>query len=133
MSMIPNETLVVVADGRAARLFRNKGDESALALHQVEMLDPSDAIDAGPSGVQPQETDVGEAAFAKVLASRINASALRNGFDHLILAADPHTLGELRPQLHKAAQERMLAEVAKDWTNTPLDRIQTALQELRIG
>ena len=133
MSMIPNDTLVVVADGRAARLFRNKGDESALALHQVEMLDPSDAIDAGPSGVQPQEADVGEAAFAKVLASRINASALRNGFDHLILAADPHTLGELRPQLHKAAQGRMLVEVAKDWTNIPLDRIEYALQELRIG
>ena len=133
MSMIPNGTLVVVADGRAARLFRNTGDEATLALRQVEMLDPSDAINAGPSGVQPQESDIGEAAFAKMLAERINGSALRNGFDHLILAADPSTLGELRPQLHKVVQGRMLAEIAKDWTNMPLERIAQALSEQRIG
>jgi protein required for attachment to host cells len=133
MSMIPNDTLVVVADGRAARLFRNVGDESALKLHQVEMLDPSDAADAGPSGSQPQEADIGEAAFAKALADRINASALRNGFAHLVLAADPGTLGALRPQLHKEAVGRTLAEIAKDWTNTPLEQIERALHELRIA
>ena len=77
MSMIPNDTLVVVADGRSARLFRNVGDESALKLHQADTMDPSDAMDAGPSGSQPRDNDVGEAAFAKVLADRINASALR--------------------------------------------------------
>ena len=27
----------------------------------------------------------------------------------------------------------MLAEVAKDWTNTPLDQVEKALFELRIG
>lgn len=133
MSMIPNGTLVVVADGRAARLFRNLGDESRLQLHQVEMLDPSDAAEAGPSGVQPQETDVGEAAFAKVLAGRLNASALRNGFEHLVLAADPSTLGELRKQLHKEVEARVLAELPKDWTNTPLEQIERALHGLRIG
>jgi protein required for attachment to host cells len=133
MSMIPNATLVVVADGRAARLFRNVGDEGALKLHQVEMLDPSDAVDAGPSGSQPQDTDVGEAAFARMLAARINAAALRHGFDHLVLVADPTTLGELRPQLHKEVVARTLAEIAKDWTNTPLEQIERALHELRIG
>lgn len=133
MSMIPNETLVVVADGRAARLFRNKGDESGLQLHQVDVMDGSEAMDAGPSGYQPHGADIGEAAFAKVLADRINAAALRQGFEHLVLAADPATLGELRPQLHKEVTQRMLAEVGKDWTNTPLEQIQKALGGLRIG
>lgn len=133
MSMIPNNTLVVVADGRAARLFRNVGDESALKLHQADIMDPSDAQDAGPSGSQPQDNDVGEAAFAKVLADRINASALRNGFEHIVLAADPTTLGEIRPQLHKTVNQRMLAEVAKDWTNTPLEQIERALHALRVA
>jgi protein required for attachment to host cells len=133
MSMIPNGTLVVVADGRAARLFRNVGDESALKLHQAATMDPSDAMEAGPSGNQPQDNDVGEAAFAKVLADRINASALRNGFEHIVLAADPTTLGEIRPQLHKTVNQRMLAEVAKDWTNTPLEQIERALHALRVG
>ncbi|RZA21949.1 MAG: host attachment protein [Lysobacteraceae bacterium] len=133
MSMIPKDTLVVVADGRAARLFRNMGDEAGLKLHQVDALDPSDALNDGPSGSQPQDADIGEAAFAKMLATRINASALRNGFEHLLLAADPSTLGELRPQLHKETQARVLAEIAKDWTNTPLEQIERALHDLRIG
>ena len=133
MSMIPHNTLVVVADGRAARLFRNLGDESALKLHQTHAMDTSDALDAGPSGSQPRDNDVGEAAFVKVLADRINRSALRNGFDHIVLVADPSTLGEIRRQLHKEVDARMIAEVSKDWTNTPLDQIEKALHELRVA
>lgn len=37
MTMVPNDALVVVADGGNARLFRNRGDERALSLHQVEL------------------------------------------------------------------------------------------------
>ena len=133
MSMIPHNTLVVAADGRAARLFRNQGDESALKLHQTELLDTSDALDSGPSGSQPRDNDVGEAAFVKVLADRINRSALRNGFDHIVLVADPSTLGEIRKQLHKEVDARMIADVAKDWTNTPLDQIEKALHDLRVA
>lgn len=133
MSMIPHDTLVVVADGGAARLFRNAGDEAAIKLRQVETLDQADAAGEGPSGSQPQDTDVGEAAFARMLAARLNAAALRQGFGHLVLVADPTTLGELRPQLHKEVAARTLAEIAKDWTNTPLEQIERALHELRIG
>ena len=133
MSMIPHNTLVIVADGRAARMFRNQGDESGLKLHQTRQLDTSDAMESSPSGSQPQDNDVGEAAFAKMLADRINRSALRNGFEHLVLVADPTTLGEIRPQLHKEVVQRTMAEVAKDWTNTPLEQISSALQALRIG
>lgn len=133
MSMIPHNTLVVVADGRAARLFRNHGDESALKLHQTETMDTSDALDAGQSGSQPRDNDVGEAAFVKVLAERINRSALRNGFEHIVIVADPSTLGEIRPQLHKEVGARMIAEVAKDWTNTPLEQIEAALHGLRVA
>ena len=68
-----------------------------------------------------------------MLADRINRSALRNGFDHIVLAADPSTLGEIRRQLHKEVDARMIAEVAKDWTNTPLDQIEKALHELRVA
>ena len=133
MSMIPHNTLVIVADGRAARMFRNQGDESGLKLHQTRQLDTSDAMESSPSGSQPQDNDVGEAAFAKMLADRINRSALRNGFEHLVLVADPTTLGEIRPQLHKEVAQRMLAEVSKDWTNTPLDQIEKALHNLRVA
>lgn len=133
MSMIPSGTMVVVADGRQARVFRNYGDTRGLKLQQDEALDAEIAHGSGPSGSQPIENDVGEAAFAKVLAERINQAALRHRFDHIVLVADPTTLGEMRPQLHHETKQRMLAEVAKDWTNTPLDQVEKALFELRIG
>ena len=133
MPMIPTATLIVVADGRAARLFRNKGDESRVRLHQDMSFDSDDARESSPSGSQPQDNDVGEAAFAKMLAERINRAALKHRFEHLVLVADPTTLGEIRPQLHKETNGRMLAEVSKDWTNMPVEKIEHALTELRIG
>ena len=125
--------MVVVADGRQARVFRNYGDTSGLKLQQDQALDAEIAHGSGPSGSQPIENDVGEAAFAKVLAERINQAALRHRFDHIVFVADPTTLGEMRPQLHHETKQRMLAEIAKDWTNTPLDQVEKALFELRIG
>ncbi len=133
MSMIPSGTMVVVADGRQARVFRNYGDTRSLKLQQDEALDAEIAHGNGPSGVQPKDNDVGEAAFAKTLADRINQAALRHRFDHIVLVADPATLGEMRPQLHHETKQRMLAEVAKDWTNEPLEKVEKALFDLRIG
>jgi protein required for attachment to host cells len=45
----------------------------------------------------------------------------------LVLVADPKTLGQVRPLLHKATTDRLLADVAKDLTNVPLEGIQRAL------
>ena len=59
MSMIPHNTLVVVADGRAARLFRNVGDESGLKLHQETTLDASDAANDGPAGSHADSVGMG--------------------------------------------------------------------------
>lgn len=132
MSMLPNNTLIVVADGRAARFFRNAGSESGLRLRQDDVMSIDAADESGPSGVQPQDNDVDEAAFAKVLSDRINQAALQHRFDHIVLVADPSTLGEMRPQLHKEVQARMKAEVAKDWTNMPQNDIEKALDQLRI-
>lgn len=133
MSMIPNNTLVVVADGGSARFFRNTGDESSLNLIQDKMFDETAASETGPSGSQPQDNDRGESAFAHFLAKKLNDAALHHQFDHLVLAADPTTLGELRKMLHKEVTGRTIAEVSKDWTNTPTDTITKALDELKIA
>lgn len=133
MSMIPANTLVLVADGRSARLFRNAGDESNLQLVQDTMLDDSAAMETGPSGNQPQEADRNEMGFAHFLAQRLNQAALKHQFDHLVVAADSTTLGELRKQFHKEVTARTIAEIAKDWTNTPTNEITAALDALRIA
>ena len=45
----------------------------------------------------------------------------------LVLVADPQTLGRIRPQLHKEVQSRLVRDLAKDFTNAPLEDIQRAL------
>lgn len=130
MDRIPAGAMVVVADGEGARVFRNVGTAVSLSLKQQDLLTVQNVNDEGPSGSAPpeqtaQQTD--EATFAKQLAHRLNHGALTNAYAHLVLVADPQTLGQIRPQLHKETVSRMLRELAKDLTNSPLQDIERAL------
>ena len=129
MDKIPAGTWVIAADGEGARLFRNVGTDVSLQLRQEDFLDLNPA-DEGPSGIEPNERwdkQLDEAGFAKQLAKSINAAALKHEFEHLVLFADPITLGRLRPQLHKEVQARLICDVAKDLRNSPLEDIERAL------
>lgn len=130
MQNVPAGTLVVVADGRKARLFRNVGDGDELSLRQHDVLSADDIPLQGPSGVappqqSPQTND--ERTFAKHLAQRLNDGALKQDYAQLVLVADPQTLGEIRQQLHKETQDRLIGEVAKTLSNSPIEDIQRAL------
>ena len=131
MALIPSDALVVLADGTGARLFRNRGDERALSLHQVELRELMDMDDDGPSGSMPHEStgqQIDEATFAKQLVLALNDGALRHRYDALVLIADPTTLGRMRGLLHKEVQARMLGEIPKTLTNAPLEQIEQALR-----
>lgn len=130
MGKIPTGTWVVVADGGKARFLRNVGEGIAISLKQEKVLDAQDMDVEGPSGHQPPETSgsyIDEATFAKQLANRLNAAALKDEFSHLVLVADPQTLGQIRPQLHQEAIKRMVGELAKTLTNSPLADIERSL------
>jgi len=130
MDKIPAGTLVVVADGEGARVFLNVGDGKSLSLQQQELLAFSDMGDDGPSGTMPIDStgkQIDEATFAKQLANRLNHGALKDEYAHLVLVADPHTLGRMRPLLHKETLHRMVREVAKTLTHSPLEDIERAL------
>jgi len=120
---IPADTLVVVADGTSARVFRNVGDEKALSLKQEALLEGMNMDDDGPGRAMPAESSasqIDEATFAKQLAKGLNEDALGNRYEHLVLLADPQTLGRVRPLLHKETLRRMVGELAKTFTNAPL-------------
>ncbi len=124
---IPEGTVVVVADGGSARVFANVAASGGLQLHQL--MDLQSAEGQGPSGAVPADmslSQLDEATFAKELASQLNEGALNNRYAHLLLVADPTTLGRLRPLLHKETQARLLGDLAKDLTNAPLADIQRA-------
>ncbi len=133
---IPEGTLVIVADGGSARVFTNVGTGRTLQLKQHEELHVQDisaqgVSGQGPSGAMPKDMSVAqlnEATFAKQLAGQLNEDALNNRYTHLVLIADPQTLGRIRPQLHKEVQSRLIRELAKDFTNAPLEDVQRALE-----
>jgi protein required for attachment to host cells len=127
---IPHNALVVVADGTGARFFRNVGHESKISLSAEGEFKPTDLLDDGPTGKRPpesskQETD--EATFAKQLAIELYRRAHNGDFAALVLIADPQTLGQIRPTLHKEVQERLVAEVGKTLTKASITDIQRAL------
>ena len=127
MQPLPAGTLVVVADGEKARMFRNVGDGKDLQLRQEAMMDAHDMFLQGPSGIAPPEQQTDEASFAKHVAQRLKPGALHDDYADLVLVADPQTLGLVRPQLHKETLDRLRGEVAKTLTNARLEDITSAL------
>jgi protein required for attachment to host cells len=126
---IPHNALVVVADGTGARLFRNVSHDSKILLSAEGEFKP-DLLDDGPAGMRPpesssQETD--EATFAKQLAKELYHRAHSGDFAALVLIADPQTLGQIRPLLHKEVQDRLVSEVHKTLTKASIADIQKAL------
>ncbi|UNK42984.1 host attachment family protein [Luteimonas sp. S4-F44] len=127
---IPQGAMIVVANGGAARVFTNVGQAGALTLRQEALLEGMNLDDDGPAGAMPAESSASqldEATFAKQLALGLNEGALKNKFTDLVLIADPNTLGRVRPLLHKETTQRLVADLAKDYTNLPLDAIERAL------
>lgn len=127
---VPKGTLVIVADGGGARVLRNVGAAFEPELVQEEVLTPQNLNDEGPAGSMPTETrgeEIDEATFAKQLAQWINQRALANGLEGLVLMADPQTLGQIRPSLHKTVGDRLIGEIDKNMSNAPLDDIVRAL------
>ena len=77
---IPQGALIVVANGGAARVFSNVGDERALSLKQEALLEGMNLNDDGPAGSMPAESSASqldEATFAKQLAHGLNEGALK--------------------------------------------------------
>lgn len=127
---IPHNALVVVADGTGARYFRNSGQGHSVVLTADGELRPAHLENDGPSGNRPsdstrQEND--EATFAKQLADELYRRAHRGDFAALVLIADPQTLGQIRPLLHKEVQSRLLAEHGKTLTKASIAEIQKTL------
>ncbi len=117
----PSNALVVVTTGAEAKFFRNKGTHLDIKLSEAGGLTPKDLNDDGPSGSglpesSARETD--EATFSKQLAHHLYAEAHKGGFDHLVLVADPDTLGEIRPILHQEVKNKITMELNKTLINS---------------
>jgi protein required for attachment to host cells len=142
--MLPNSTLVLVADGRRMLFLRNHGDPSKLSLQleaQQEQANPptreqgtdSPGRTFASSGTRRsaiEQTDfhqIEEDRFAATAAQLLQERALNHDFKALVVIAPPRTLGELRKHYHKEVESRIIRELHKDLTGFSIDDIETEL------
>jgi protein required for attachment to host cells len=127
---VPQNALVVVADGGKAILLRNSGTGGEVALSEERRLTLKDFANDGPSGAGLQDQsphDTGEATFAKQLAKTLDKMFDQNAFKSVVLIADAHTLGQLRDAVHKNVEKAVAFTLSKDYTNHTVKQITEAL------
>ena len=143
---LPNQALVMVADGRKLLFLRNHGDQNQIDLRTEAhdfRHDPKDReikSDAAGSNKQSfgygrpsmDETDFHQQdkdRWAKDAAEELKKRALRNDFEALAIIAPPRTLSVLRKQLHKEVEKRIVLTLNKEMTDRPIPDI----EELLVG
>ena len=130
LNIVPNNALVVVADGEGARMFRAVRAGESFHLKESEPVEPQNLDDDGPAGARPPEQDkqqTDEATFAKQLANRLYKMAHAREFDALYLIADPQTLGQMRGSLHAEVTNLTKRQIPKTLTNSSVEAIAAQL------
>ena len=143
-------TLVVVAQRSRARLFDHKASGKGLTeiqdlvhpearLHglDLETERPGRVHDrVGPArhGMAQEETTKEREAsnFAREVADAIETRRTHEGFDQLILIAEPGFLGMLRKTLDPVSAKNVLGEVRKEIVDRKVDEIAGYLKDLLI-
>jgi len=129
---IPENTLIVVADGHEAILLRSHGLKSDLKLVEEQRLSPKNLADEGASGSRPEDQTPGqedEATFAKQLAHALYSMKQSHKFEHMVLTADPQTLGQLRGAMHKTVADSIVLSLNKELTNHSTNDLSEAIRK----
>jgi len=145
MPTLTNGTWVVIADGEKALFLRNDLDEIDPGLTVVRLEEqqnpansrqmsdrPGRMPDAGPGQrsamAAPDWHALAKDRFADEMADILYRYAHEHAFARIVLVAPARVLGELRRKLHKEVAARVVAELAKDLTNHPLDKVEALLK-----
>ena len=141
-----NNTLILIADGAKAVIYKYNGPNNKLApikggkLSHVNELS-QDLVTtkrgrmpdngAGQCSALERPTDPHEHekhVFAKEIADFVNGK--EPSFDRLIIAAAPKVLGDLRQLLSTNVKNKVSAELDKDLTHIPLIELPEHLQDV---
>lgn len=74
--------------------------------------------------------DDAERQFVKEWVDGLQGALLKGRFEHLMVVADPTTLGRLRENMDKPLKEAVVAEDDRDLTKLKLDDLEPQLREL---
>lgn len=144
-SNVPHDCLILIADGGKALFLRNEGDAKVPNFVVERKKEQDNPPDREQSANRPgrmfvgsghkskvDDTDWHELAkdrFADDLAQILYDRAHKGDFDHLIIAADPSTLGTLRDGLHQEVSDKLIAEIDKNLTNHDMADIERLVCE----
>ncbi len=141
-------TWVLVCDGARGRVLVNKGHGTGLS--EIESADnpearkasrelgadrPGRTFDSAGEGRHSMAPKVdwhrfAKEHFAKEMAAIVNAAALEDSFDQLLLVAPPRVLGDLRKALNDQARTRINGEIGKDLTQAAIQDLAPYLKDL---
>jgi protein required for attachment to host cells len=141
---ISKGTMILLANGAKALLYRNDGGVDNLSLtviSEAEIENPATSqqgtdtpgrtqASAGANRSSYSETDLHqeqEDAFARETAEKLEAEVSQNPDAGIIIVAAPRVLGVLRNHYGRSTREQMVAEIDKDLTNSPKDRVSELL------
>ena len=144
--LIPNDTLVLVGDGRRALFLRNKagaGHPELVADRVMEHENPPNREQgtdrpgrfSGPDGASRSATEEtnwhqqAEDRFALEVAEVLYKKAHDHDFERLIVVAPPRTLGTMRQAFRKEVAAKITAEIAKDLTAHALPEIARLIRQ----
>jgi len=142
---LPTDTIVALADGGRYLLLVNRGDEDLINLRHLSQaaqpVPPTRALgrekpgrfpSARPGGGSPEAADLHERTeqnFGKDLMKRLRQMVHDDELRHLVIVADPDTLGELRAQYDETIRKALMAEIPRDLLNQPLPDLERAISE----
>ena len=141
---LPNNALVLVADGRKMLFFRNHGDENHIDLrteaHDQRKDRKNREIKTDASGGTHQSAGDGHSTYEetdfhqqeedrwiKDAAEELKRRVLRNDFEALAIVAPPKALGVLKKSLHKEVEKRIVCTVNKEMSGRPVPDIEALL------
>ncbi|MDG6079113.1 attachment protein [Erythrobacter litoralis] len=130
---LPHKAHVAIVDGEKFIVMRNSGQSLDPKLENAEK--PNLSTTNYSAGVKHQDdvgrhlgsSDLEELAHGAAAAEWLNAKAVANEIDDLLVIADPKTLGEMRRHYHSELEKRLVGEIAKTMTGEPTDRIEKAI------
>jgi protein required for attachment to host cells len=135
---------VFVGDGQKALFLINEGDAAFPNLRRLSVLENHDPPSREQGSDAPgrafssiggihsamEETnwhELEKERFAVSIAAKINKAALANKFEQIVIVAPPRILGDLRRELTKETETRVVAEIPKDLTHHTIADIERLL------
>lgn len=130
---LPHKAHVAVVDGENFVLYRNEGQPFEPKLRALDR--PDLTASNFSAGVRHQDhigqklgrTQLDELAFGAAAAEWLNAKAIADEIERVLVIADPKTLGEMRKHYHSELEKRLAGEIGKTMTSEPAERIEKAI------